>query len=75
MMTKQAFMDAYEEAISTYPWTADEAKRTRFLASVRATLAGATTWNFNGPSTTAAWQWIGGKGKPTLKALRALPEF
>jgi hypothetical protein len=45
-----------------------------FLASVRNTLTGPrATWNHDGEWATAAWRSLGGKGKPTLKALRALP--
>ena len=45
------------------------------MLSVRATLRGpVATWNFDGPATVAAWRAIGGKGKPTLKALRALED-
>ena len=72
-MTKQAFLAAYRDAIAAYPWAADAAKLDKFMASVAATLEGPrATWNHAGDAVTAAWRAIGGKGKPTLKALRAL---
>lgn len=74
-MSKFKFLEAYEaDLLSRYPWAADADRRAKFMASVRSTLEGAgpATWNFDGPSTTVAWRAIGGKGKPTLEALRAL---
>ena len=72
-MTKTQFLAAYETALRSCPWTADGAKLDRFMSSVRATLDGANTWNHDGDCCTAAWRAIGGKGKPTLRGLRALP--
>lgn len=69
-MTKQAFLAAYRDALAL---AADAAKLDRFMVSVAATLEGPrATWNHDGDAVTAAWRAIGGKGKPTLKALRAL---
>lgn len=73
-MNKESFLAEYErELVARYPWAADSEKLARFMAGVRATLAGASTWDPRGEAVTAAWRSIGGKGKPTLKALRALP--
>jgi len=71
-MAKQDFLAAYEAELGRYPWSSDKTKLGRFLAGVRETLEGASTWAHEGEAVTAAWQKIGGKGKPTLKALRAL---
>jgi len=73
-MTRQAFLKAYRNSLlAAYAWAGDAAKLDHFMASVSATLDGANTWNHTGEAVTAAWHWIGGKGRPTLKALRALP--
>lgn len=72
--TKSDFLAAYErELFLRYEWTKDEPKMLRFMASVKATLTGANTWAHDGEAVVLAWRAIGGKGKPTLKALRALP--
>ena len=72
-MTRQNFVTAYRaELIARYEWTRDIGKLDRFMLSVSDTLNGANTWNPEGEAVTAAWHAIGGKGKPTKKALRAL---
>lgn len=73
-MTKEDFLRAYEaELLANHAWASDTDRRAKFMAGVRSTLTGHTAqWNFDGPSTVAAWRAIGGKGKPSLKALRAL---
>ena len=73
-MTKINFLIEYKkELISTYAWAQDEAKLARFLESCAQTINGPNnTWNHDGECVTRAWKAIGGKGKPTLKALRAL---
>ena len=75
-MTKTAFLAAYRaELLAIYSWTIDADKLARFCESgVVATLnTGVKTWDHTGAAALAAWRTIGGKGKPTLKALRALP--
>lgn len=74
-MTKVSFLEAYRAAlVATYPWAADVTRLNRFMASCVWTLEGpSATWNHDGEAVTAAWRAIGGKGRPTLKALRALP--
>ena len=75
-MTKERFLTLYRDELNKrYEWAQDEAKLNRFMASVRHTLdtTDAGTWNHEGEAVTAAWRAMGGKGKPTKKALRALP--
>jgi hypothetical protein len=73
-MTKSLFLRAYREKLSALPWASNPDKLERFLESCRATLEGASTWQYDGELSVKAWRAIGGKGKPTLKALRALAE-
>lgn len=75
-MTKIAFLAAYRaDLLQRYEWARDAAKLHRFFESVEQTInGGPATWNFSGESVTAAWKAIGGKGKPTLKGLRALAD-
>lgn len=72
--TKAAFLEAYKAAlIAEYPWAQDADKLGKFLKSVSLTMSGfATTWNHSGTAVKTAWHAIGGKGKPSLKALREL---
>lgn len=75
-MTRTDFIRQYgrELILKGYAWTHDAVKLERFLASVLTTLeTDHNTWDHNGDAVTAAWRALGGKGKPTLKALRALP--
>lgn len=73
-MTKEQFIEAYtRHLVARYTWAADQKKLVRFIQSVRATLDGGNTWDHHGDAVTAAWRDLGGKGAPTLKALRALP--
>ena len=56
-------------------WAKDEVKLDRYMKSVEATVRGeATSWNHDAPTAVRAYRTLGGKGKMTLKALRALPE-
>lgn len=74
--TKQQFLCAYRNhIIASYAWASDEAKLNRFLESVEATIKTTQApWDFHGAAVKKAWHNIGGKGSPTLKALRALPD-
>lgn len=74
-VTKNAFLAAYRTAlVAAYPWAADVTRLNRFMASCVWTLEGpSATWNHDGEAVVSAWKSIGGKGRPTLKALRALP--
>lgn len=73
-MTRTAFLAAYRADLWVrYAWAQDTARLDRFMASVERTISTkAKTWNHDGEAVTAAWRRIGGKGKPTLTALRAL---
>lgn len=74
-MNRQSFMSTYRnELIARYPWAQDEAKLEKFMNSCATTISTlSATWNHDGDAVIAAWRAIGGKGKPTLKGLRALP--
>lgn len=74
-MTRQDFLTAYRaELLKTYPWAQDSDRLARFMSGVEATLTGPrATWNHDGECVVSAWRAIGGKGKPTLKALRGMP--
>jgi len=83
-MTKNELVAAYEAIlVAEYLWAQKPAMLERFMASVWLTI---TTPGIgpqpsgNGPmfdhtsqGFARAWKSIGGKGKPTLKAVRALP--
>lgn len=74
-MTKHAFLRAYrKELLAVHTWAHQPTKLDNFMQSVRDTIFGERiVWNIDGPSTLAAWRAIGCEGKPTYKALRALP--
>lgn len=75
--TKETFLAAYRDALQVYAWAQDAAKLDWMMEAVRATItrpSGGGPWNHNGPSTAVAWRAIGGAGKVTLKAIRALPD-
>jgi len=73
---KNQFLTAYRaELLARYSWASDTAKFARFMASATDTIESrATSWNHDGEAVAAAWRAIGNKGKPTLKALRAMGE-
>lgn len=72
-MTKDKFLLHYRDELEKrYPWAQDKARLDRFMQSVTDTLSGQNTWNHDGEAVTRAWHIIGGKGKPTKKALREL---
>lgn len=76
-MTRQAFLKAYEAMVVAKfgnAWASDQAKLDHFMIAVEATLAGPhIKWAWDGTGSLEVWRQIGGKGKLTLKALRALP--
>lgn len=74
-MTKREFLTQYALELQVrYDWAREAARLERFMASVTESLTGdRKTWNHEGDAVTAAWRRIGGKGKPTFKALHALP--
>lgn len=75
-MTRNAFLALYRaELVARHPWAQDAAKLDKFMSSCAETINTArATWNHDGDAVTAAWRSIGGKGRPTLKGLRALPD-
>ena len=74
-MNRNSFLVAYRsELVARFAWAQDMGKLDRFMASCETTISTpAATWNHDGDAVIAAWKSIGGKGRPTLKALRALP--
>lgn len=74
-MTKAKFYETYRaNLIQQRPWAQDAAKLARYMDGVKGTIeTSRSTWNCSGDALQAAWKAIGGKGKVTLKALRALP--
>lgn len=75
-MTKQGFFEAYRRhLLATYDWAkANPVKLDRFMDSCINTVYGPeNTWNHDGECVRAAWREIGGKGTPSLKTLRGLP--
>ena len=75
--SKETFYANYRiELLNRYAWAQDAAKLDHFMASVRATMESSrSTWTHSGEAVTSAWRSCGGKGGPTLKALRALPQW
>lgn len=76
-MTKQTFLDALRrEILARYAWAGDAAKLERYMAAAARSCglgdAGQRA-TINGDAWRAAWSAIGGKGRPTYKALAALP--
>lgn len=74
--TREAFLAAYRELLAPLPWAAaNSAKLDGYMTVVtRVVSGGAGNWSPTGQELAAqAWKAIGCKGKPTLKALRALP--
>lgn len=62
------------EITARYPWATDAAKLERFMAAVVKTLTTeCNAVSLDGEAFRAAWRHVGGKGRPTYKALRALP--
>jgi hypothetical protein len=74
-MTQLQFVKAYMgEVRKRYAWASDPVKFVAFMRNVTLTLkTNQRVWIPEGEAVNAAWNEIGGKGKPTLKALRSLP--
>lgn len=72
-MTRAKFLINYEEQLKKrYSWASDREKLENFMQSVIDTLDGQARWSHEGEAVVSAWHSIGGKGKPTRKALRGL---
>lgn len=76
MITKKVLCAALEEKlVEMYPWAQDKQKLDNFMGSFRRTIAGKSSFcTVDGDALKAAWKDLGGKGKITYKALRALPD-
>lgn len=76
-MTKQDYFEALESELRTrFAWAQDdEVKLARYMAAAREKVLcdSGPSYQYDGAASKAAWQSIGGKGTPTLTALRALP--
>lgn len=74
-MSQASFLATYRDILyARYGWAQDDSKLALFMISVQRTIEGPEkTWNHDGDAVTATWCIMGEKGKPTLKALRALP--
>lgn len=73
--TKNDFMREYRKALqsSSLPVTHSQERIESLLKAVETTITTtAATWIHDGEISVKAWRSIGGKGQPTLKALRAL---
>lgn len=75
-MTKTQFLAEYRAALLASPdmqWAQDQAKLDKFMASVETTVrTEANTWNIDSPIARAVWRRLGGQGRMSYKALRAL---
>ena len=72
-MTRMSFIEQYTASLCrVYPWATDKVKLFKYLRSVVDTLDGGNSWACDGACIQTAWQAIGGQGKVSLKALRAL---
>lgn len=73
--TKAQFLAAYRKRLEhSTAWGEDTAMMDRFMLSVQKSITTeATTWACSGEHLKAVWKELGCKGKPTYKALRALP--
>lgn len=76
MATKAEFLAAYRAALlDDYAWARSEDGLSRFMAAVEKTLAGpGAYWTHGTPMVAKVWRSLGLKGRPTLKALRELPD-
>lgn len=81
-MTKTQLIAAYRAAIldlaarePDMAWAFDETRLGRFMASVETTIrTQRAPWNHNSNILSRVWRAGGQKGKPTLKAMRALSD-
>lgn len=70
--TKQQVYDIVKRELTKHPWSSDQERFTKALEAVKRTLEGSRSCAFT-ESWVVAWREIGRKGKPTYKALHALP--
>lgn len=75
LQSKAKFLEVLDREVEIYPWAFDQERRARFNALARESVeTGRNLIAIDGPAVVKAWQAIGGKGRPTYKALRALPD-
>jgi len=73
MMTRANFLTEYEKELKIrYDWAGNREKLEKIMKKCNVTLSSATI-DIHGAACGAAWHAIGGKGKPTYKALQDLP--
>lgn len=72
--TRDTFIARYRaELIRRFSWAQDADRLERYMESVRHSITGPTaSWTAEGAALESVWRTMGNKGKPTLKALRAL---
>jgi len=74
-MNKQAYLAALRGELAAYPWAFDQARVDRYMQVAADALAGkGPGFEYDGAASCRAWQAIGGRNRPKLKELRALPE-
>ena len=62
-----------DEVQKRYPWAQDESKLAKARAHItQAIAAKRNEWQIDGEAGVAAFRALGGKGKPTFKAIFAL---
>lgn len=73
-MTYELFIAEYKhELLVRYEWASNPGKLENYMYSVMTTIRdGRNTWFADGEAAAAAFHSIGGKGKVSLKKLRAL---
>lgn len=71
--TKQQFLKILEREYGKHAWATDTARLERAMEASKKTLDGSKTCMIDQPSFIVAWRETGHKGKPTYKALHALP--
>lgn len=74
MVKRSSFLSIYETMLrERFDWAKSPEKLAAFMGNVvGAITTRATTWDHTGETARAAWRVSGGKGRPTLKALRAM---
>ncbi|QSY98536.1 hypothetical protein J2J97_32030 (plasmid) [Rhizobium bangladeshense] len=74
MGKKEEFIDAVRpKIVAKYDWAKDAGRLERFLTAIRVTIeTDSNQVDVGGASLVEAYREIGGKGKLTYKALRAL---
>lgn len=75
-MTKTQFLEKYRAAlVAQCAWARDRVRLERFMDSVEVTLrTEGNPWNHHSEIAKNVLRALGFKGKPTLKAMRALPD-